>query len=274
MRASLDTLGARLAAKPVSLTPPIPLGFPKKIGRDFFDLFLGEAARDRGSWDMITELVNQIRAAAGLGQPARVLSADASKALTELGRWAITETTNGVYQAVTCEADWPRRLGLYYAQMRLFSEKYPWGPGAMAAAPTECTFRSFTPPERPVKLQRKGYPTGLVIQAEGDGNTQYEGGPAMAARLGDNLITVRDDGTHGLYGRNDCVTKKVDDYLINGVLPSSRSECPGRPRADVPPDTAAGSGRRSLTRGGSLESRARALVAATSGSADALSGRP
>lgn len=58
----------------------------------------------------------------------------------------------------------------------------------------------------------------------------------MAGKLRDNLISVPDDGTHGLYSTNTCVTDKVDEYLINGVLPGSRSLCAGAPRPDVPAD--------------------------------------
>jgi TAP-like protein len=108
--------------------------------------------------------------------------------------------------------------------------------GAMSAAPAACTFRSFTPPERPVNLQRNGYPTGLVLQAEFDPATKYEGGAAMARKLRDHLITVVDDGSHGVYVRNDCVTRQVDDYLIRGTLPSKTSTCAGAPRPDVPAD--------------------------------------
>ncbi len=264
MRANLDALGARLAAKPARLAPPIPAGFPRDgIDRNFFDMFLGDWARYREIWDFLSELVTEIRdaAAAAPSSPGR-LSPDAGKALAVLAKFAIAETQNGVYQTVTCEADWPRDLGTYFAQMRKFRKTYPYGPGAMAAAPTECTFRSFTPPEPLVNLKRKGYPTGLVIQAEGDGNTQYDGGPAMAGRLRDNLISVRDDGSHGLYARNECVTKKVDDYLIDGLLPSSRSICPGAPRADVPADKAPSARKRSATAGKSLETQAREAVTA------------
>jgi hypothetical protein len=176
-----------------------------------------------------------------------------------MAKWAIAETANGVYQTVTCEADWPRDLTTYYTQMRLFRVKYPYGPGAMAAMPTECTFRSFTPPEKLVKLRRAGYPTGLVIQAERDGNTQYDGGPAMASRLRDNLISVSDDGSHGLYGQNACVTKRVDDYLLDGVLPPSRSVCAGAPRPNIPADDKARPAKSPAKK--SLEARTRTLIA-------------
>nr|WP_042197724.1 alpha/beta hydrolase [Kibdelosporangium sp. MJ126-NF4]CEL23137.1 putative hydrolase [Kibdelosporangium sp. MJ126-NF4]CTQ90275.1 probable exported protease [EC:3.4.-.-] [Kibdelosporangium sp. MJ126-NF4] len=142
--------------------------------------------------------------------------------------------------------------------MRLFREKYPYGRGASAAEPTECTFRSFTPPERPVDLKRKGYPTGLVIQAEFDPATQYDGGPAMAAKLNDNLISIRDEGSHGQYGRNSCATGKINDYLIHGVLPGSRTVCSGAPRPDVPADSAAG--RPAPQSAQSLQERAAELI--------------
>jgi hypothetical protein len=146
-----------------------------------------------------------------------------------------------VYDTVNCEADWPTDLNTYYEDMRWFRDHYPYadgnGSGVIGAAPTNCTFRSFTPPEPLIPLRRNGYPTGVVIQADGDPATQYDGGPAMAAALGDQLISVRDSGEHGHYGSNPCVTDKIDNYLINGVLPPSRSECTATPRPPVPADT-------------------------------------
>ncbi|SMD27404.1 alpha/beta hydrolase [Kibdelosporangium aridum] len=77
-----------------------------------------------------------------------------------------------------------------------------------------------------------------MIQGDGDPVTQYDGGPAMAAELGSQLISVRDSGPHDHYGSNQCVTDKIDNYLMNGVLPPSRSECAAEPRPPVPTDTA------------------------------------
>jgi hypothetical protein len=259
VNATLDALGVKLAAKPVKLPPPIPAGFPEEIDRNAFDQILGGVSPYRGAWDFLGELTNEIRKVAEKPSAAP-LPADASKALSRLAKFAIAQTTSGVFQTVTCEADWPRELDTYYAQMRKFRTKYPYGPGAMAAAPTECTFRSFTPPERLVKLERKGYPTGIVVQAEMDRATQYDGGPAMASKLRHSLISVRDEGAHGIYGNNECVTKQVDDYLINGVLPASRSECPGAPRPNIPADNAS-KPETSLAGKGSLEARVTALIA-------------
>ncbi|WHT15647.1 alpha/beta hydrolase [Crossiella sp. CA-258035] len=54
----------------------------------------------------------------------------------------------------------------------------------------------------------------------------------MAGRLRHHLVTVPDDGSHGLYGQNSCVTAKVDEYLVDGVLPGPWSLCAGAPRPE------------------------------------------
>ncbi|ALG15026.1 alpha/beta hydrolase [Kibdelosporangium phytohabitans] len=246
VNAALDEMGTRLAAQPIPW-PDNP-DFPR-IDRNTFDQLLGFWAAPRPNWALLAELVVKIKESIG-----GTLPADAGKAMAALGKALIPETFNDTFPTVTCEADWPADLNVYYEQMRLFRERYPYGRGANAAEPTECTFRSFTPPERLADLKRKGYPTGLVIQAEFDPATQYDGGPAMAAKLNDNLISISDEGSHGIYGRNACATEKINSYLIGGVLPGSRTTCAGAPRPDVPAGgVAAQSGR-------SLEQRAVELI--------------
>jgi hypothetical protein len=81
-----------------------------------------------------------------------------------------------------------------------------------------------------VPLRRIGYPAGLVVQGDHDPVTGYEGGPVMASRMGYRLVSVVDSGVHGHYGRNECVTKLIDSYLIDGVLPPRGTSCAGDPR--------------------------------------------
>ncbi|GAA2795415.1 alpha/beta hydrolase [Crossiella cryophila] len=231
VRRTLDEVGRKLAVKPVDLLDPPP-GMPQlhSVERSLFDSIL-TWSNDRPMWQKLGLVVGRLRELTG-SKP----DPDTSAALGLLARRAIPETMPGAYYALNCEADWPSDLNTYYRDMKVFRDKHPYGSGAMAAAPKPCTFRGFTPPEKPVALNRNGYPTGLVIQAEGDIATHYAGGPAMARRLRDHLISVPDDGSHGLYGHNTCVTAKVDEYLINGVLPGPRSLCAGSPRPDVPAD--------------------------------------
>ncbi len=213
--ATVEEVSARLALEPVD-----------GHGRTDFDAAVGVGARFRPLWTGLAELVSRLstgadpRTAAALGE--------------RMAASARAELRSGVYDTVTCEADWPRDLEAYYEEMRAFRDRYPYGFGVLRAAPTTCAFRTFTPPEPMVALKRDGYPVGVVVQAEGDTQTQYESGPAMAAALGDNLITVRDEGKHGVYGSgNACVDAAVDRYLLDGVLPGSSSTCPGDPRPNA-----------------------------------------
>ncbi|AHH99007.1 alpha/beta fold hydrolase [Kutzneria albida] len=241
--ATTEALAARLATHPVSLNRDRPANWPaywpRKFDRTALDMFLAQGTQPRPVWDVTAEVVAEVRQAASNGT---ALSADVSTAVGMLYRQGIRKVDSGVYDAVTCEADWPTNLDTYYEDMRRYRVEYPYvdgnGSGVIGAAPTNCTFRSFTPPEKLVPLKRDGYPTGVVIQGDGDPATQYDGGPAMAAALGNQLISVRDSGQHGHYGSNACVTDKIDNYLINGVLPPSRSECASDPRPPVPADGA------------------------------------
>ncbi|MEU4764580.1 alpha/beta hydrolase [Actinosynnema sp. NPDC023794] len=196
--------------------------------RTRFDAAVGVGARYRPLWSELAVLVAGLKA----GTPSESGALMAGEAREEL--------VSGVFHTVTCEVDWPTDLETYYEDMRVFRDRYPYGFGVLRAAPTTCAFRSFTPPEPPVALKRHGYPVGVIVQAEGDTQTQYESGPAMAERLGHNLVTVRDEGKHGLYGSgNACVNRAVNRYLIDGVLPPSSSNCPGDPRPDVNQATSA-----------------------------------
>ncbi|MCP3799380.1 alpha/beta hydrolase [Allokutzneria sp. A3M-2-11 16] len=218
--ASLERVSARLAVKPVD-------GLTQTI----FDRVMG-TLRFRASWKEFAEIIKAVDEA--LARPERAV--DASRALNLFLQAGITPTYQGVFEAVTCEADWPTDTARYLGEMREFREKYPYGNGISSAAPFPCTFRSFTPKEQPVRLQRKGYQAGLVVQAEADAQTHYDGGPALAERLSHHLVSVADDGMHGLYLSNPCVDQHINRYLLDGVLPPSRSVCAGEPRPEVSED--------------------------------------
>ncbi|WP_176929813.1 alpha/beta hydrolase [Lentzea albidocapillata] len=251
VRAAVEKLREQLERTPVPW-----VGGPPDITHvdgDLLDSIVGNEAPNRPRWDVLARLVIQFQHALTSG----ALTQDTANAMKILMSDNAPRTENGVFDAVICERDWPADLNEYLRQMRTFREQYPFGEGAMSAAPTACTFRSFTPPERPVNLRRSGYPTGLVVQAEFDPATKYEGGRAMARKLRNHLITVLDDGSHGLYARNDCVTRQIDDYLIHGTLPPKTSTCAGAPRPDVPAD---GQQTGASTTGGSLAEQLKSLA--------------
>jgi pimeloyl-ACP methyl ester carboxylesterase len=213
--ANVEKVAAQLATTPIG-----------SHTRTEFDAAMGVGARFRPLWAELADIVGKL----GTGTAPEAAAEQSQR----LAASAHAELESGVFSTVTCEADWPRDVQTYYEEMRAYRDRYPYGFGVLRAAPTTCTFRSFTPPEPLVQLKRDGYPVGVVVQGEGDTQTQYESGPAMATRLGDNLITVLDEGKHGLYGSgNDCVDAAVNRYLVDGILPPSSSTCKGDPRPDV-----------------------------------------
>ncbi|MFD0206933.1 MULTISPECIES: alpha/beta fold hydrolase [Saccharothrix] len=215
--ATVESVATALAVKPVG-----------DATRTRFDAAVGVGARYRPLWSDLAVAVARLQA----GSP--------SDAGALMSGEAEDELVSGVFNTVTCEVDWPTDLETYYEDMRVFRDRYPYGFGVLRAAPTTCAFRSFDLPEAAVALKRDGYPVGVIVQAEGDTQTQYESGPAMAERLGHNLVSVRDEGKHGLYGSgNECVDRAVNRYLVNGVLPPSSSNCPGDPRPEVDQETSA-----------------------------------
>jgi pimeloyl-ACP methyl ester carboxylesterase len=217
--ASVEQIAGAVAKSPVG-----------KFNRSVLDGTVGEGARYRPLWSDLAQVLASVRSGASVAD-----AVDAGLALAQRG---LSTMQAGVFDTVTCEADWPSDLSTYYQDMRVYRSSFPYGYGVLRAAPTTCTYRTFSPASPPVPLSRNGYPVGVVVQAEGDTQTAYAGGPAMAQRLRDNLITVSDEGAHGLYASNPCVTEKINRYFLDGVLPDSSSVCPGSPRPSVPADAA------------------------------------
>lgn len=195
-----------------------------------FDQAVGDGSTLRPDWAGLAELVRKTRDTGKFTPPAGP-GAPAPGSSTVSGYVPVNQT-------VHCETDWPSDLDTYRRDVATFAKEYPYGWGVTTAMPDPCTFRSFTPPERPTHVQRDGYPAGLVVQAEGDVQTAYAGGVAMAERLGSRLITVTDDGNHGQYAKrgNKCVDDAVTGYLLDGTPPAAGMTCPGQPRPRIPAD--------------------------------------
>ncbi|MFD6095895.1 alpha/beta fold hydrolase [Nocardiopsis flavescens] len=217
--ATVEETRARLEEEPRYDVPGLPEGTP--FTADDFDMYVGMMSRNQGIWDLVSlELGYFVDGrpfpgfeAPGFPDPEVELSNDS------------------LLMAVLCEAEWPSRPSEYYADMREAREHHPYGVGAFWDSPQPCAFASRAPAEPLVELERDGYGPGLVIAAEYDANTVYEGGPLMAERLDNPLLTITDEGGHGFYGfpGHDCATAAVDAYLVDGAAPGDTT-CAGIPR--------------------------------------------
>ncbi|WP_370947351.1 alpha/beta fold hydrolase [Amycolatopsis sp. cg5] len=236
VRASVDKIAEAVKTKPIA-------GF-RNI--DLFDENVGISTRSRPLWKEFGETMSQ-----ALGEISGAKSDTAPRSRTDravaTAREDIKATRNGVFQTVTCEWNWPSNVEDYYADMRRARDHFPYGDTVSYMAPTNCTFRSFTPEPLP-KIGPARYPTGLVLQGDGDTNTPYVNGEVMAETLGSSLVSVAGEGTHGQYANvpdplmgfpaaNPCVDNAVNAYLLDGVLPGSRVTCQStNPPPSVPFD--------------------------------------
>lgn len=76
----------------------------------------------------------------------------------------------------------------------------------------------------------------LVVGNRFDPSTAYSGAQASARYLhGSRLLTYAGWG-HTAFGRSECVTRAVVDYLIGGSLPEPGTECPANPNPFLPSD--------------------------------------
>ncbi|RJQ69425.1 alpha/beta fold hydrolase [Pseudonocardiaceae bacterium YIM PH 21723] len=221
VKAGVEEIATALRTKPVAKL--------KDLAE--LDSSVGLYTRFRQGW---APLAKDLKAA--LDEVHGTGTADLSVAAGIARKRTLEKTVDGAYNTVLCEWDWPDER-TSYRKMKQYRDTMPYGDAVGFMAPTPCAFRSFTRLETALPAKRD-YPVGIVVQAEGDTQTAYPNGVAMAHTLGDNLISVRNEGVHGHYGSNTCVTALVDDYLINGVLPGSHTVCdPQQGPADIPPDT-------------------------------------
>jgi len=113
----------------------------------------------------------------------------------------------------------------FATNMNYWDKTFPYGGTVSAVGPSACTFNS-NDVGLPTITSRAGYPQGLVVNADGDTQTPLSTAQEMAKTLDFDLITVTDDGTHGLsFHGNTCVDNAVTNYFLTGKLPGDIT-CP------------------------------------------------
>ena len=81
-------------------------------------------------------------------------------------------------------------------------------------------------PQAPrVEITGKGAGPIVVVGTTGDAATPLESTRKMAKKLEQGILIVVSANQHTGYGANSCVTKAVDDYLINLVVPKNELTC-------------------------------------------------
>lgn len=153
-------------------------------------------------------------------------------ALIELGELRAdpaeaTNKLNALY-AINCYDSTPtpdvvgsaRLAGQWDANTPIFGSANAWGGLRCYDFPTH-------DPVGPKPVRGEGAPPVVIIGALEDGATPVHWSEALADQLVSARLVIADTDVHAVYpDYNACVARIVDEFLLDGVAPPRKSECP------------------------------------------------
>jgi len=152
---------------------------------------------------------------------------------------AAAEQENGsaVYTAVECnDADWPTDWRTWDRDNTRLARRAPFETWDNVWMNLPCAYWPV-PRQKPLEVRTmpRALPPTLILAAERDAATPYDGALELQRRLsGSVLVTENGAGTHGIGGGpNQCVNGYLDAYLLEGRLPTRRAGC--APHAEPKP---------------------------------------
>ncbi|APU42747.1 MULTISPECIES: alpha/beta hydrolase [unclassified Streptomyces] len=159
----------------------------------------------------------------------------AAQAAPDPATAAAAENATAVYTAVLCnDAPWPADWGTWDRDHTELAREAPFETWANAFLNLPCASWPVRGRQAPVAVgsQPERLPRTLVVAAERDGATPYPGALELQRRLGAqaSLVTEAGAGSHGVAGgRNGCVDRHVERYLLTGATPGWRVRCAPHP---------------------------------------------
>ncbi|MER7762606.1 alpha/beta hydrolase [Streptomyces sp. NPDC097619] len=144
------------------------------------------------------------------------------------------ENATAVYTAVLCnDAPWPREWKVWDRDNTALARRAPFETWDNVWTNLPCAHWPGRAPRKPVDVRTGAgaLPHTLIVAAERDAATPYAGAKELQRRLhGAALVTERGAGTHGVVGgRNACVDRHVERYLLTGRIPGWRVDCAPHP---------------------------------------------
>ncbi|WP_411107109.1 alpha/beta hydrolase [Streptomyces sp. cmx-4-9] len=148
---------------------------------------------------------------------------------------AEAENATAVYTAVLCnDAPWPGDWETWDRDHTELARTAPFAAWADAFLHLPCAYWPVHRRQQPVEVGAApgALPRTLVVAAERDGATPYPGALELQRRLGAgaSLVTEEGAGSHGVVGgRNACVDRHVEHYLLTGRTPGRAAACAPHP---------------------------------------------
>ncbi|MER5379065.1 alpha/beta hydrolase [Streptomyces sp. NPDC002688] len=161
---------------------------------------------------------------------------------------AAAEQENGsaVYTAVECnDASWPTDWRVWDRDNTRLAQVAPFETWDNVWLNLPCAYWSG-PRQKPLDVRTLPgeLPPTLILAAERDAATPYEGAKELQRRLwGSVLVTENGAGTHGIGGGpNKCVNGYLNAYLLEGRLPERSAACAphAEPKPQAPDSRARG----------------------------------
>ncbi|MEU9470306.1 alpha/beta hydrolase [Streptomyces avermitilis] len=149
------------------------------------------------------------------------------------------ENGKAVYTAVECnDAPWPTDWSVWDRDNTALARVAPFETWDNVWTNLPCAYWP-APRQQPLDVRTRpgALPPTLILAAERDAATPYEGALELHRRLSDSvLVTERDAGSHGIAGGpNTCVNAYLDAYLLEGRLPVRRASCAPHPQPKPKP---------------------------------------
>ncbi|SDF99353.1 TAP-like protein [Lentzea fradiae] len=208
VRQSYERTRAKLNAEPVTR----PEGVYNGVVLDFL---LRASLYDKSSFDATATLFAEL---AGVS-PQR-LTAQAT---------SYPDASTGTLYSILCN-DTPFQGDRKYLERDAVRDGAKWPLFGYYQLQGPCAFWD-RPDVRLKKPTGHGVAPTLMVQSVRDPATPIEGAKKAHRDFNNSvLLTVEDEGDHGIYGfGNECVNTVVERYLVDGVAPRKDLSCPGVP---------------------------------------------
>ncbi|MGW1914124.1 alpha/beta hydrolase [Streptomyces sp. NPDC002076] len=202
---------------------PLPTNDGRKVTQDLAELGIASALYSKDSWPDLTQALQEAEQE-GTGNTLLQL-ADASNGRDSKGHY---DNSGPAQIAINC-ADFQQRYTVDDVEAKLpefrkasliFGESGAW-------SLLECTDWPVKGEAKHPQVAAKGSAPILLAGTTGDPATPFAGTRRMADELGKGIgveLTYKGQG-HGAYGTDNCVTKTVNAYLLDGKVPKDGTVC-------------------------------------------------
>ncbi|MEW1956158.1 alpha/beta hydrolase [Kineococcus sp. NPDC059986] len=228
--ATYERLRAGLAARPLPLLPGLV------VDGNLLDALATQSMYGKASFPQLAwilsglQVVEAWRGTSG-AQPPAALSGRLGDLVRQLApaadRPSAVESMAATFAATTCnDSPWTTDQAFWDAYGNEQGERYPLV--GYTKSSQVCAYWERDGLVLPT-VDGADLPPLLIVQSRRDPATAYEGAQKTHRAMGSSvLVTVEDEGDHGLYGSgNPCVDDVVGRFLTEGTAPDGDVTCEG-----------------------------------------------